>query len=138
MKNFFYKLLLIISFFALVQCSGTGSKTKPNISSSSVGKSNLYFLREGGFVASGVLAKVNVNGIEIAKLGIKENIVHSVSGKYRIKISGAGIGGLGMGSDSISGIGDGKNYLYLISVKQGLFKTEWTINETTESGFKSN
>ena len=80
MKNFFFKLLLIISFFALVQCSGTGSKTKPNISSSSVGKSNLYFLREGGFVASGVLAKVNVNGIEIAKLGIKENIVHSVSG----------------------------------------------------------
>ena len=138
MKNFFYKLLLIISFFALVQCSGTGSKTKPNISSSSVGKSNLYFLREGGFVASGVLAKLNVNGIEIAKLGIKENIVHSVSGKYRIKISGAGIGGLGMGSDSISGIGDGKNYFYLISVKQGLFKTEWTINETTESGFKSN
>ena len=95
-------------------------------------------MREGGFVASGVLAKVNVNGIEIAKLGIKENIVHSVSGKYRIKISGAGIGGLGMGSDSISGIGDGKNYFYLISVKQGLFKTEWTINETTESGFKSN
>ena len=32
-----------------------------------------------------------------------------------------GIGGIGMGSDSISGIGDGKNYFYLISVKQGLF-----------------
>ena len=95
-------------------------------------------MREGGFVASGVLAKVNVNGIEITKLGVKENIVHSVNGKYKIKISGAGIGGIGMGSNSISGIGDGKNYFYLISVKQGLFKTEWTNNETTESDFKSN
>lgn len=95
-------------------------------------------MREGGFVASGVLAKVNVYGIEITKLGVKENIVHSVSGKYKIKISGAGIGGIGMGSNSISGIGDGKNYFYLISVKQGLFKTEWTNNETTESDFKSN
>ena len=138
MNNFFFKLFLVISFIGLVQCSGTGSKVKPNISSNSVGKSNLYFLRESGFVASGVLAKINVNGVEIAKLGIKENIVHPVSGKYKIKISGAGIGGLGMGSDSISGIGDGKNYFYLISVKQGLFKTEWVINETTESGFKSN
>ena len=27
-----------------------------------------------------------------------------------IKITGAGISGIGMGSDSISGIGDGKNY----------------------------
>ena len=110
---------------------------KPAISSSSSGETNLYFLRESGFVASAVLAKVNVNGVEIAKLGVKENIVHTVSGKYKIKVTGAGIGGLGMGSDSISGIGDGKNYFYLISVKQGLFSTEWVINETTESGFKS-
>ncbi len=110
---------------------------KPTISSNSSGETNLYFLREGGFVASGVLAKVNVNGLEIAKLGIKENVVHKVKGKYKIKITGAGIGGLGMGSDSISGVGDGKNYFYLISVKQGLFSTEWVINETTESGFKS-
>ena len=137
MKNKFKLFFIITLILGLYQCSGTGSKMKPAISSSSSGETNLYFLRESGFVASAVLAKVNVNGVEIAKLGVKENIVHTVSGKYKIKVTGAGIGGIGMGSDSISGIGDGKNYFYLISVKQGLFSTEWVINETTESGFKS-
>ena len=65
-----------------MQCSGTGSKTKPVISSSTTGQTNLYFLREGEFIASGVLAKVTVNGVEIVKLGVKENITHSINGKY--------------------------------------------------------
>ena len=133
--------LVLIFFFVLVvltQCSGTGTKTKPIISNSNdSGSTNLYFSRQGGFVASGVLAKIEDNGSEVGKLAINEHVKHSVSGNFRINVSGAGIGGLGMGSDSISGVGDGKNYFYLISVKQGLLSTKWTINETTESGYKS-
>ena len=131
---------LIFIFFLLASCSGTGTKTVPNISSSNseTGNTSLYFVREGGYVAGGVLAKLNVNGNEIAKLGTKEYIKHSVNNNFRIKVSGAGLGGLGMGGDSVSGIANGNNYFYIIGVKQGLFSASFTINETTESGYKQN
>ena len=130
-------ILFIIFFsFLLVSCSGTGSKNKPTISTTGTGNTTIYFTRQGGFVASGVLAKIEVNGSEIAQLGVNEYITSNVTGNYRIKVSGAGIGGFGMGTDSTSGIADGKNYFYIIGVKQSLFSTKFTINETTESGYK--
>ena len=130
-------ILFIIFFsFLLVSCSGTGSKNKPTISTTGTGNTTIYFTRQGGFVASGVLAKIEVNGSEIAQLGVNEYITSNVTGNYRIKVSGAGIGGFGMGTDSTSGVADGKNYFYIIGVKQSLFSTKFTINETTESGYK--
>ena len=129
-------LFIILFSFLLVSCSGTGTKNKPSISNSG-GSTTLYFTREDGFVASGVLAKIIVNGTEIAQLGIKEYTNFKASGNYKIKVSGAGLGGFGMGNDSTSGIADGKNYFYIIGVKQSLFSTKFTIRETTESGFNS-
>ena len=130
-------ILFIIFFsFLLVSCSGTGSKNKPTISTTGTGNTTIYFTRQGGFVASGVLAKIEVNGSEIAQLGVNEYITSNVTGNYRIKVSGAGLGGFGMGTDSTSGVADGKNYFYIIGVKQSLFSTKFTINETTESGYK--
>tara|TARA_B100000787_G_C15984529_1_gene203083 strand:+ start:111 stop:524 length:414 start_codon:yes stop_codon:yes gene_type:complete len=120
----------------LSSCSGTGSKIKPSITSSNNGSTVLYFTREGGFLGGGILAKIEVDGREIAKLGTKENITHNVSSNYKVKISGAGISGLGIGKDTAAGLDDGKNHFYIISVKQGLFSMGFKINETTESGFK--
>lgn len=40
-----------------------------------------------------------------------------------------------MGSDSASGVADGKNYFFIIGVKQGLFNSKFTIQETTETGY---
>ena len=131
------KLLLVFLLLpVLVSCSGTGSKNRPTISATDTGSTTIYFTREGGFVASGVLAKIEVNGSEIAQLGVNEYTTSNVTGNYRIKVSGAGIGGFGMGTDSTSGVADGKNYFYIIGVKQSLFSTKFTINETTESGYK--
>ena len=131
------KLLLILFLLpALVSCAGTGTKNKPSISNSG-GSTTLYFTREDGFVASGVHAKIVVNGTEIAQLGIKEYTNFKASGNYKIKVSGAGLGGFGMGNDSTSGVADGKNYFYIVGVKQSLFSTKFTIRETTESGFNS-
>ena len=127
-------LIFLIPFFS--SCSGTGTKIKPSITSSSSGNSGLYITREADFFAGGVLAKIEVNDTEIAKLGVKENITHNVSSNYKIKISGAGIGGFGMGKDSSAGTNDGKNHFYIISVKQGLFSASFKISETTETGFK--
>jgi hypothetical protein len=130
----FLIILLIIPI--LSSCSGTGSKNRPTISTTATGNTTIYFTREGGFVGGGVLAKVVVNNSEIAQLGVNEYITSNVTGNYRIKVSGAGIGGIRMGSDSISGVADGKNYFYIIGVKQGLFSASFTITETTESGYK--
>ena len=131
------KLLILIFIIPLLSaCSGTGNKIKPSISSSNNGDTGLYIVREGGFIGGGVLAKVEVNGKEIAKLGAKENITHNVSSNYKIRISGAGIGGFSMGKDSSAGTNDGKNHFYIISVKQGLFSASFNISETTETGFK--
>ena len=120
----------------LSSCSGTGSKIKPSITSSNNGSTVLYFTREGGFLAGGILAKIEVDGREIAKLGTKENITHNVSSNYKVRISGAGISGLGIGKDTAAGLDDGKNHFYIISVKQGLFSMGFKINETTENGFQ--
>ena len=132
-------MFVIFLSFLLVQCSGTGTKTIPKLSSSNLeGHTNLFFVREGGYVGGGVLAKIDINGSEIARLGTKEYTKHSVTNNFKIRVSGAGLGGLGMGSDSSSGIANGKNYFYIISVKQGLFSAKFTIKETTESGYKQN
>ena len=133
MKNF---LIFIILIPLLSACSGTGSKIKPSITTSNNENTVLYLTREGGYIAGGVLAKVEVNGREIAKLGTKENITHNVSGNYKIRISGAGISGFAISKDSSAGTDDGKNHFYIISVKQGLFSQSFKISETTEAGFK--
>ena len=128
--------IFIFLITMLSSCSGTGSKIKPSITSSNNGSTVLYFTREGGFLGGGILAKIEVDGREIAKLGTKENITHNVSSNYKVRISGAGISGLGIGKDTAAGLDDGKNHFYIISVKQGLFSMGFKINETTENGFK--
>lgn len=129
-------VLFLFLVLTLASCAGTGSNYKPTISNENQGgSSNLYFVRQGGFIASGVLAKLEVNGVEIGKIGVKEYINHKTSRNFKVDVSGSGLGGIGMGGDSTSGVANGKNYFYIIGVKQGLFSTKFTINETTESGF---
>jgi hypothetical protein len=130
------KLILSILFLSfLTACAGTGTKLKPTVSTDSSGVTNLYFVRSSGFVAGGILSKIEVNGQEIAKLGVKEYVKHQTSSNFKIKISGSGISGMTMGTDSASGVADSKNYFYIIGVKQGLFSAKFTIQETTETGF---
>lgn len=131
----FRALISIVLLLFLTSCAGTGTKIKPTISSNSTGSTNLYFVRSSGFIAGGVLSKIEINGHEIAKLGTKEYVKYQTSKNFKIKVSGAGVGGFGMGSDSASGVADGKNYFFIIGVKQGLFNSKFTIQETTETGY---
>ena len=64
-------ILFIALYLFLTACAGTGTKTIPTVSTDKGGATNLYFVRSGGFVASGVLAKVEVNGIEVGRLGVR-------------------------------------------------------------------
>ena len=81
----FLIILLIIPI--LSSCSGTGSKNRPTISTTGTGSTTIYFTREGGFVASGVLAKIEVNGSEIAQGG-EIDFRSSPGRKYVGNISG--------------------------------------------------
>ena len=132
------KLLFIILLIPFLNsCSGTGSKTIPNTSISNSTSSILFFARKGGYVGGGILASIKVNGKEIAKLGTKEFIQHSVSGNFNIQVSASGMNSLVFGKDSISGSGtNGSKHFYIINVETGLLQGSFKITETTESGFQ--
>ena len=129
MKKFIKLIISIFLLSFLSACSGTGTKIKPTVLNNSSGVTNLYFVRSSGFVAGGILSKIEVNGQQIAKLGVKEYVKHQTSSNFKIKVSGSGISGMTMGGDSASGVADGKNYFYIISVKQGLFSAKFTISD---------
>ena len=87
MKKILGILLSVVLFFLLSSCAGTGTKVKPTITSSdNSGSTNLYFVRQGGFIAGGVLAKIEVNGSEIGKIGVKEFIKYSASANHVINL----------------------------------------------------
>ena len=133
LKQLFFVFLLILT----TSCAGTGSKTIPNINIDNKNITSLFFYRTGGYVAGGVLAGLEVNGEEIARLGTNEYSQYTVKGNYSVHVFGAGINGFGMGSGRITGQGKkGSKHYYLISVDAGLFTSSFTIVEVTETTFK--
>ena len=118
-------------------CAGTGTKTIPNINIDNKNITSLFFYRTGGYVAGGVLAGLEINGEEIARLGTNEYTQYTVNGNYSVHVFGAGINGFGMGSCRITGQDKkGSKHYYLISVDAGLFTSSFTIVEVTETTFK--
>ena len=133
LKRLFIVFLLILT----TSCAGTGSKTIPNINIDNKNVTSLFFYRTGGYVAGGVLAGLEVNGEEIARLGTNEYSQYTVKGNYSVHVFGAGINGFGMGSGRITGQAKkGAKHYYLISVDAGLFTSSFSIVEVTETTFK--
>ena len=133
----FKKSFLVFILILTTSCAGTGTKTIPNINIDNKNVASLFFYRTGGYIAGGVLAGIEVNGEEIARLGTNEYTQYTVNGNYSVHVFGAGINGFGMGSGRITGQGKkGAKHYYLIVVDAGLFTTSFTINEVTETTFK--
>ena len=131
------KVLIFILLVFLSSCAGDGSKIIPDTTIDNKNATSLFFYRTGGYVAGGVLAGLEVNGKEIAKLGTKEFTQFSVKGDYRVSVYGTGIGGFGMGGGRVTGEGKkGSKHYFLISVDAGLFTSSFTIDEVTETTFK--
>ena len=76
LKRLFIVFLLILT----TSCAGTGSKTIPNINIDNKNVTSLFFYRTGGYVAGGVLAGLEVNGEELARLGTNEYSQYTVKG----------------------------------------------------------
>ena len=137
LKVFLKRLFIFFLLILITSCAGTGTKTIPNINVDNKNIASLFFYRTGGYIAGGVLAGIEVNGEEIARLGTNEYTQYTVNGNYSVHVFGAGINGFGMGSGRVTGQGKkGAKHFYLIDVDAGLFTTSFTINEVTETTFK--
>ena len=135
MNNFF----LLIIFFALTACAGTGTKNYSSISyEAPTDQAALFIGRKNRYVASAALPKILLDGKEIAKLGVGEMERLNVSvGAHKLQTKIGNVLQLGMGGDSTSFVAEkGKKYFFIIDYDQKLFSSNWTILETTEGGFQ--
>ena len=135
MKKFF----LLIIFFALTACAGTGTKNYSSISyEAPTDQAALFIGRKNRYVASAALPKILLDGKEIAKLGVGEMERLNVSvGAHKLQTKIGNVLQLGMGGDSTSFVAEkGKKYFFIIDYDQKLFSSNWTILETTEGGFQ--
>ena len=135
MKNFF----LLIIFFALTACAGTGTKNYSSISyEAPTDQAALFIGRKSRYVASAALPKILLDGKEIARLGIGEMERLNVSvGAHKLQTKIGSILQLGTGGDATSFVAEkGKKYYFIIDFDQKMFSANWTIIETTEGGFQ--
>tara|TARA_B110000211_G_C13965658_1_gene502635 strand:- start:455 stop:874 length:420 start_codon:yes stop_codon:yes gene_type:complete len=134
-KNFF----LLIIFFALTACAGTGTKNYSSISyEAPTDQAALFIGRKSRYVASAALPKILLDGKEIARLGIGEMERLNVSvGAHKLQTKIGNILQLGTGGDATSFVAEkGKKYYFIIDFDQKMFSANWTIIETTEGGFQ--
>ena len=135
MKKFF----LLIIFFALTACAGTGTKNYSSISyEAPTDQAALFIGRKSRYVASAALPKILLDGKEIARLGVGEMERLNVSvGAHKLQTKIGNILQLGTGGDSTSFVAEkGKKYYFIIDFDQKMFSANWTIIETTEGGFQ--
>ena len=135
MKKFF----LLIIFFALTACAGTGTKNYSSISyEAPTDQAALFIGRKSRYVASAALPKILLDGKEIARLGVGEMERLNVSaGAHKLQTKIGSILQLGTGGDATSFVAEkGKKYYFIIDFDQKMFSANWTIIETTEGGFQ--
>ena len=134
------RLFLYLFFLSvLAGCAGTGTKNYSTISYEAPDDQAVLFVgRKNRYVASAALPKILLDGQEIAKLGIGEMERLNISaGSHKIQTKIGSVLQLGTGGDSASFVAEkGKKYFFIIDYDSKLFSANWTIMETTESGFQ--
>jgi hypothetical protein len=135
-KNFF---LIVLLSLVVSACTGTGSKTFPDLNLKiNQSGSSLFFFRPGAYVAGGVIPSIIVNGNVIGTLGNDEYLSTMVEpGEFSILTEVRGLNSIGMETVSKSGVAKpGKNFFYIVNLNQKFFTARFDLIETTESGFK--
>ena len=133
------KLFLVFIFFALTACAGTGTKNYSSISYEAPADQAVLFIgRKNRYVASATLPKILLDGQEVASLGVGEMERLNISaGSHKLQTKIGNILQLGTGGDSAAFVAEkGKKYFFIIDYDAKLFSANWTIMETTESGFQ--
>ena len=139
-NNLKIRLFIFLFFLSvLAGCAGTGTKNYSTISYEAPDDQAVLFVgRKNRYVASAALPKILLDGQEIAKLGIGEMERLNISaGSHKIQTKIGSVLQLGTGGDSASFVAEkGKKYFFIIDYDAKLFSANWTIMETTESGFQ--
>ena len=133
------KIFFILIFFAFTACAGTGTKNYSSISYEAPADQAVLFLgRKNRYVASAALPKILLDGQEVASLGVGEMERLNISaGSHKLQTKIGNILQLGTGGDSAAFVAEkGKKYFFIIDYDAKLFSANWTITETTESGFQ--
>ena len=115
------KLLLLIIFFALTACAGTGTKNYSSINFEAPSDQAVLFIgRKNRYVASAALPKILLDGQEIAKLGIGEMERLNISaGSHKLQTKIGNILQLGTGGDAAAFVAEkGKKYFFIIDYDQ--------------------
>ena len=132
-------LTVILAF--LVGCTGTGVKNASQIASTLEaigGTGQVYVLRSKGWVASGALMMITLNGIKQGEIGVGETLIlEAKTGSNSLTADIEGWQGIGLDPVTVQFDNDGDaNSFFVLSLEQGLWTSKLKLIETTESGWK--
>ena len=133
-------ILIIICMAVLSACSGTGMQpfsTTMQMSENSEG--SVFVLRDTGFVGSGALMTVSLNGKKIGKIGKGESVLGKMSKNNNyLEANFTGLASIGLKPVQASFAKTRKgNKYFIIKLQTGLFLNELEMFEVSESTFKS-
>tara|TARA_R110000822_G_scaffold268463_2_gene391907 strand:- start:1719 stop:2156 length:438 start_codon:yes stop_codon:yes gene_type:complete len=139
MKNCIKNITLIIMFFALTACAGSGYKNYSDLSSNLEPSENtkVFILRDMGFAGSAALVHINLNGNKVAELGEGEmTAVDGIIGSNVLEPEMGGIAGIGMEIPIVEfDMSAGENKYYIIGLKMGIIGSTMLINETMKDSW---
>ena len=96
MKNY---VLVILATFIFAGCAGSGFKNYGDYVSATQdsGYSNVIVYRQSGFVGGGTIFTINLNGIELGKIGNGEFLIGEMQeGRNFLEVKVTGLQGVGL------------------------------------------
>jgi hypothetical protein len=134
--------LVILLLLGLTACSGSGTKNYSAISQQiQTGETGKIFVsRDKNFAGSAALYQVSINGVSAGELGIGEVVSTNMQpGSNFLQIDVAGILGVGISpaQEQFENTDD-KNRFFIAGLKMGLFSSDLSLIETSESSFRKN
>ena len=136
-----YSLVLLL-LLGLTACSGSGTKNYSAISQQiQTGETGKIFVsRDKNFAGSAALYQVSINGVTAGELGIGEVVTANMQpGSNFLQIDVTGMLGVGVSpaQEQFENTDD-KNRFFIAGIKVGLFSSDLSLIETSESSFRKN
>ena len=133
--------LLSICLIFLSACTGTGSTTKSQFFEIADSDSTaVLVIRNTGFVGSGALVDVKIDGITIGTLGEKEIVSKDLSaGSHTIAVRFKGLGGVGLNDVAkVFTVESGDKVFYSIELETGFITNKLKLVGLTKDSFFAN
>ena len=117
---------------------GTGKTSLNRSELNSTSSVKVFIVRDKGFIASGNLVTVSLNGRSLGKLGVGEFFSSPLINQTNIlKVETTGLMGIGIGDDTRHFNKKSENTYFAVQYKTKLFSEGWKIIEITKNEFES-